>query len=83
MPMDANTSLLSDFCQLLSATMSYLLDRSLFCLTAFLGALSSFQNVDWGVRQLASQEYMLGLGEFNYHTKTNSRQLFMVFPRYR
>ncbi|KAF8589515.1 Neutral/alkaline nonlysosomal ceramidase [Ramaria rubella] len=42
--------------------MSYLLDRSLFCLTAFLATVSSFQNVGWGIQPAAAQEYMLGLG---------------------
>jgi neutral ceramidase len=42
--------------------MGYLLDRSLFCLTAFLATVSSFQNAGL-VTAAATQEYMLGLGQ--------------------
>jgi hypothetical protein len=56
--------LANDFCQRLSATMGYLLDRALFCLTAFLASVSSIQNIGWEIRPAASQNYLLGLGEF-------------------
>ncbi|KAF8526003.1 Neutral/alkaline nonlysosomal ceramidase [Hysterangium stoloniferum] len=55
-------SFTADFCQLLSATGSYVLDRLLFCLTAFLVTVSSFQNAGLRTQSAATSGYMLGLG---------------------
>ena len=72
-----------DFCQLLSTTMSYMLDRALFCLTAFLATVGSFKNVGWGIRPVVAQEYLLGLGKPESPGETSGCKLFMKFNRYR
>ncbi|KIJ26619.1 hypothetical protein M422DRAFT_38146 [Sphaerobolus stellatus SS14] len=50
-------SLPADFCQLVSSTMGYLLNRTLFCLTTFFATITTFQYV----QPVAAQQYLLGL----------------------
>lgn len=49
----------------LSSTMGYLIDRSMFCLTTFLAAVSSFHSVkSESAQSNTSSEYLIGLGMY-------------------